>query len=830
MTLRTKVIGRNQTDHGPWVPGTVAGKKFHYQLFGCDWESLHDNNNTPPAVWDGGDIITPNTNNWKKVSGDYQAWLLKQNHPATTGTTGDYPYNGMGRVELAKNMVNTGTELAPVMVNQLTQDMFYKGAVGSRVPNTNTIFVIRYDYVLGEDITVPDNCVLEFEGGSISGTYTLTGVNTAIKADLVKVFDTTITLAGKWNVIEAYPEWFGAKGDDVTDDTEAFHALAAFVTAMDGGRIYIQDHTYKITEAIYMKGNIELYGCGRNSVLHLANSNTGIHIGDVDDFTLVNAYLTDGEGTIAGKTSGGGDVTCKCTVKGDTVVKVSDASKFDVNGIYVIQDLCDFSFDNSRCYYRQGEIIRVKAVDTANNTITLYNGLLGVYGNDNSFEGYVARPAADRDTFEQRFLTAIEGYAHRTVFFKYNFKKVNIHDLKVYAEGDNTSTVAGYYGLYVSNIINSKIENIEVVNEGGNHVAMRIDGAYQSSFTNSRVYSDFNSGSECYGFSLGDIQDFVVSDCTFGGRDHCIATGSKSDAGAIINRNFIYERINAEPISPSANGNTIVIDVHTGAELYTYRNIDIPSYGCDLGGYYMTVENCSFYNIETSFFGCGLSVRNCKAVSFNKLVDFSNPWHDYSNDIIEFDNVTLSGDLSFDFQSSGYPIKNLIIRNSQIGGGVDLRRCCFKNILIENCYLNNFYAPNIRYTGGTEFIIKGNHFNSNFSLTGNKVNIVLYLIGNYFNSTRTNISLFDIYDATISNNVILTTSNDNITITGVVSCLINSNKIKYGSRRWLYALCTEAEAADCTVNVAKDNIFIDTPYNATQTAYDAVINFMSDPW
>jgi hypothetical protein len=37
-----------------------------------------------------------------------------QTKPATTGTTGDYPYNGMGRVELAKNMVNTGTDLAPV--------------------------------------------------------------------------------------------------------------------------------------------------------------------------------------------------------------------------------------------------------------------------------------------------------------------------------------------------------------------------------------------------------------------------------------------------------------------------------------------------------------------------------------------------------------------------------------------------------------------------------------------------------------------------------------------------------------------------------------------
>lgn len=133
-----------------------------------------------------------------------------QTKPATTGTTGDYPYNGMGRVELAKNMVNS--------VNTLTQDMFYKGAVGSRVPNTNTIFVIRYDYVLAENITIPDNCVLEFDGGSLSGSVTITGQNTVIKAGITNIFNTNLTFDGSWNISEAYPEWFDAKGDGTTND------------------------------------------------------------------------------------------------------------------------------------------------------------------------------------------------------------------------------------------------------------------------------------------------------------------------------------------------------------------------------------------------------------------------------------------------------------------------------------------------------------------------------------------------------------------------------------------------------------------------------------
>lgn len=118
-------------------------------------------------------------------------------------------------------------------------------AINKQLNQANTIYVIKYDFVQGSSsvLVVPANCILEFEGGSICGG-TIRGNNTTIKASPVKIFDPKTQLEGTWNVTYWYPEWYGAKGDGVTDDTQALQSL-------NGRSILLSNKTYLCSNLVF---------------------------------------------------------------------------------------------------------------------------------------------------------------------------------------------------------------------------------------------------------------------------------------------------------------------------------------------------------------------------------------------------------------------------------------------------------------------------------------------------------------------------------------------------------------------------------------------------
>lgn len=71
-------------------------------------------------------------------------------------------FSGLGKAYLPKNIVQQSGNNKNIL-----DQSFFKDSNNN--PLINTVFVIQYDYELGENITIPEGCTLEFDGGSIKG-------------------------------------------------------------------------------------------------------------------------------------------------------------------------------------------------------------------------------------------------------------------------------------------------------------------------------------------------------------------------------------------------------------------------------------------------------------------------------------------------------------------------------------------------------------------------------------------------------------------------------------------------------------------------------------
>jgi hypothetical protein len=134
-------------------------------------------------------------------------------------------------------------------------------AIGS---TPTDLYFPRGIYRLGTNVTIPNNINIIMACGAVlkplSGV-TITGTNTKIEAGLYQWIDCSLSatpLAGTWDVIEVYPEWFGAKGDGVTDDTTAINKAANFVRN-NGINLNFRGVTYLTTAELNLS---YIHACG----------------------------------------------------------------------------------------------------------------------------------------------------------------------------------------------------------------------------------------------------------------------------------------------------------------------------------------------------------------------------------------------------------------------------------------------------------------------------------------------------------------------------------------------------------------------------------------
>lgn len=116
----------------------------------------------------------------------------------------------------------------------LTQEM---------ISEPNTIYEIRYGFDLnGQTITIPENCVLKFEGGKLENG-SICGNSTGIVASRTLVFS-SIIVEGEWRVPVIYSEWFETS---LENNLDSFKNLVALTSDEVYNTIQIKGINYKVS-------------------------------------------------------------------------------------------------------------------------------------------------------------------------------------------------------------------------------------------------------------------------------------------------------------------------------------------------------------------------------------------------------------------------------------------------------------------------------------------------------------------------------------------------------------------------------------------------------
>jgi hypothetical protein len=136
------------------------------------------------------------------------------------------------------------------------------GAINSLITeigsNEATITVDPGTYRIGSNVTIPSNITLWFlHGGELSpdSGKTLT-INGPITAGVYQIFSGSGTISGSIKAQSAIPQWWGAKGDGITDDTQAIKKAIS-----SGLPVYIPVGTYLVTDTLSFQ-NLNVFGAG----------------------------------------------------------------------------------------------------------------------------------------------------------------------------------------------------------------------------------------------------------------------------------------------------------------------------------------------------------------------------------------------------------------------------------------------------------------------------------------------------------------------------------------------------------------------------------------
>jgi len=218
--------------------------------------------NHPSGAWNPNEVEQKplsESMNAEGIGESVQEWL--DNHPeATTTVENDSITDAKLHSSIKYNRESTLTQLGYCLVSS-------SSSLASQLIYTNTIYEIRWNFdITGETITIPSGSILKFSGGRIKGG-TLVGNMTYIEArgfclDGVK-------LEGIFTNEYFSVDWFGVKGDGVTDVTTLLQSVIDNIEPNISDTkcnftLFFPNGVYCISSEVRLKSFVHIKGCGRN--------------------------------------------------------------------------------------------------------------------------------------------------------------------------------------------------------------------------------------------------------------------------------------------------------------------------------------------------------------------------------------------------------------------------------------------------------------------------------------------------------------------------------------------------------------------------------------
>lgn len=352
-------------------------------------------------------------------------------------------FSGLGRTYLRKNIIGNK--------NILTQDMINTG---------NTIYIIQYDYDLnGSSINIPDNCVLKFEGGSLSNGSINFNSTYIEDENIDNIF---INVKGNGTVANdtIYIKWFG---EDLTNVSSIIQNNTTY--------IFDENAVYDIS----------------NQISAISEENADFCIFNVKDkvnivFDCNNATFIYNHDKSAGYRNGG--------------IFYTDS----VNNVTIKNLICDgnyVSLDDG--YDANNRIFICRNIGYSRNiTITNFNikhfaGAIysGTYNPVTSkiYQGHVENLTVEGYSYDVRYVIAVEGcynlianivaiYAHRPCYLgATDTAKINI----ICRESTTTTFCLLTDSLFIDEDNNKRYVHCRNID-----VNVRIDGIPSAAYNNNR--------------------------------------------------------------------------------------------------------------------------------------------------------------------------------------------------------------------------------------------------------------------------------------------------------------------------------------------------------